>query len=126
MLADQPIFASLPAADLARARTWYAERLDLKPIEEDSAGNFWFETGGARFFVYESQFAGTNQATAAAWTVDDVTGTVAELRGRGVVFEEYDMGEYVTQDGVMTLPDGSKGAWMKDSEGNILGLFQQA
>lgn len=126
MLADQPIYASLPASDLARARAWYSEKLDLKPIEEDSTGNMWFETGGSRFFVYESQFAGTNQATAAAWTTDDAAGAVAELRSRGVVFEEYDMGEYKTVDGMVTLPDGSVGSWFKDSEGNILGLFQQA
>ncbi len=121
-----PLTPSLPASDLVRARTWYAEKLDLKPVEEDSAGNMWFETGGARFFVYESQFAGTNQATAAAWTTDDVSAAVGALKDRGVVFEEYDMGEFVTQDGVMTLPDGSKGAWFRDSEGNILALFQQA
>ena len=126
MLHDVRLEASLPASDLARARAWYQDKLDLKPVEEDQSGNMWFETGGERWFVYESQFAGTNQATAAAWLVNDLTGTVSGLRGRGVVFEEYDMGEFKTEDGVVTLPDGSKGAWFKDSEGNILGMFQQA
>ena len=117
---------AITVSDLDRSIAWYQDKLDLKPVEEDQAGNMWFETGGERWFVYESQFAGTNQATAAAWLVNDLTGTVAGLRGRGVVFEEYDMGEFKTEDGVLTLPDGSKGAWFKDSEGNILGMFQQA
>lgn len=125
MLSDIRLEASLPASDLARARAWYHDKLDLKPVEEDGAGNMWFETGGERWFVYESQFAGTNQATAAAWLVPDLESVAAGLRARGVVFEEYDMGEFKTEDGVLTLPDGSKGAWFKDSEGNILGLFQQ-
>ena len=75
--------------------------------------------------LYPSAFAGTNQATAAGFMVDDFDATVAELRSNGVVFEEYDLGEgMATIDGVITLPDGNKGAWFKDSEGNILGLAQ--
>ena len=126
MLSDVRLEPSLPASDLARARTWYHEKLDLKPVEEDGSGNMWFETGGERWFVYESQFAGTNQATAAAWLVGDLKATVGQLQGRGVVFEEYDMGDFKTENGILALPDGSMGAWFKDSEGNILGLFQQA
>lgn len=127
MLHDVRLEPSLPASDLARARTWYLQKLDLKPVEEDDNGNMWFETGGERWFVYESQFAGTNQATAAAWLVADLESTVGELRARGVVFEEYDMGDdFKTEDGILSLPDGSKGAWFKDSEANILALFQQS
>ena len=126
MLSDVRLEASLPASDLARARAWYHDKLDLEPVEEDASGNMWFETGGERWFVYESQFAGTNQATAAAWLVADLDSIVAGMRARDVVFEEYDMGDFKTEDGVLTLPDGSKGAWFKDSEGNILGLFQQS
>ena len=48
----------------------------------------------------------------------------AELKAKGVKFEDYDFGEIKTVDGVMALPDGSKAAWFKDSEGNILGLSQ--
>ena len=126
MLSDVRLEASLPASDLARARAWYHDKLDLEPVEEDASGNMWFETGGERWVVYESQFAGTNQAAAAAWLVADLDSIVAGMRARDVVFEEYDMGDFKTEDGVLTLPDGSKGAWFKDSEGNILALFQQA
>jgi len=74
--------------------------------------------------VYPSQFAGTNQATAAAWQVDDLAAVVAALRERGVVFEEYDLGEIRTVDGIAVAPDGTKAAWSRDSEGNILGISQ--
>ena len=124
MLADKTLMVSLPAADLARARNWYRDKLDLKPAREDAEEGLWYETGDSRWLVYQSQFAGTNQATAAAWQVDDMDGTVAELGNRGVVFEEYDIEDLKTEDGIMTLPTGQKAAWFKDSEGNILGLFQ--
>jgi predicted enzyme related to lactoylglutathione lyase len=95
----------------------------IEPIEISPEGSFWYELDGTRFMVYQSQFAGTNQATAAALSVDDLEATVAELRARGAVFEDYDFGEDLrTVDGVMTSPGGFKMAWLKDSEGNILGI----
>lgn len=123
---DTRLEPSLPVSDLSRAKQWYLEKLDLKPVREDEmAGGAFYETGGGQFLLYQSEFAGTNQATAAGWQVEDVPAKVAELRSRGVVFEEYDFGdEFKTKDGILALPDGRLGAWFKDSEGNILSLFQ--
>jgi len=115
--------ATLPAADMERAKAWYASVLQIEPVEIDENGDAWYEAGGTRFLLYASQFAGTNQATAMAIEVEDVDTSVAELRAQGAVFEEYDFGDdFRTVDGILTMPDGSKTAWLKDSEGNILGL----
>ena len=76
--------------------------------------------------LYPSGFAGTNQATAAGWQVDDIEAVVAGLKANGVEFQEYDFDELKTVDGIATLPDGLKGAWFIDSEGNILSVFQPA
>jgi catechol 2,3-dioxygenase-like lactoylglutathione lyase family enzyme len=123
MFADIALHATLPATDFGRAKAWYAEKLDLHPIaEDDEPGGTWYETGGVRFLLYESTFAGGNRATAASFTVDDFPAAVAFLRKRGVTFEEYDFGEFKTEDGVLTLPDGNQGAWFHDSEGNILAV----
>ena len=122
MFGNASLHATLPAADLERAKGWYADKLDLNPVEEDDIGGAWYEMGGVPFLLYASDFAGTNQATAASIAVDDFDGAVAGLRGRGVVFEELDMGEMKTEDGVLTLPDGRKAAWFKDSEGNTLAI----
>ncbi len=126
MLADKPLHPSLAAGDIDRARAWYSEKLGLEPEQVGDGGESHYRTGGSRFLLYPSEHAGTNQATAAAWIVDDCEKTVAALKERGVVFEDYDFGELATVDGVLHLPDGSVGAWFKDSEGNILGLFQEA
>ncbi len=117
------IAATLPASDLERAKDWYSRVLQIEPVETSEDGSYWFELEGIRFLVYESRFAGTNQATAAAIGVDDVETAVAEFRSRGAVIEEYDLGEdFRTVNGILTTPAGTKLAWMKDSEGNILGL----
>ena len=119
------IAVTLPAADLDRAKAWYSQVLGLEPVEIELMGEAWYELGGSRFMVYSSQFAGTNQATAAGLMVDDVEATVAQLRARGATFEDYDFGDdFRTVDGIMTLPNGRKGAWFKDSEGNILGISE--
>jgi catechol 2,3-dioxygenase-like lactoylglutathione lyase family enzyme len=113
----------LPASDLERARRWYEEKLGLVPARESPAG-LEYRSGGARFDIYETQFAGTAQNTAAAIIVGDIEKVVDDLAGRGVVFEQYDFGEIKTDDrGIADIP-GERAAWFKDSEGNIIGLGQ--
>jgi catechol 2,3-dioxygenase-like lactoylglutathione lyase family enzyme len=117
------IAATLPASDLERAKAWYARVLQLEPVEITDEGSAWYQADGTRFLLYQSQFAGTNQATAAGIRVDDVETAVDELRARGGVFEDYDLGDDLrTVDGIYTSPGGQKLAWLKDSEGNILAL----
>ena len=114
--------ATIPAKDLQRARRFYEETLGLSAGRE-VAGGILFEAGkGSAFLLYESQFAGTNQATAMGFSVADFDATVDELRGKGVTFEDYDFPGLTTENGVAEMPDGSKAAWFKDPEGNILAL----
>jgi catechol 2,3-dioxygenase-like lactoylglutathione lyase family enzyme len=123
VLENTPLSAALPASDLERAKRWYSEKLGLEPVEEDEYGGAHYETGGTHFLVFLTPFAGTNQATAAGFTVENFDEVIGELRGNGVTFEEVDFGELgKTVDGVITAPDGSKAAWFKDSEGNILSV----
>ncbi len=123
ILADAPVSAGLPAADIERAKAFYEGTLGL-PVVQDLEGALMFACGnGTMFFVYPSEFAGTNKATAAGFQVDDIQAVMEELRGKGVTFEEYDMPGLKTVDGVATLGP-SKSAWFKDTEGNILALVQ--
>jgi len=124
MFAEIPLLATLPASDLQRAVAWYAEKLHLAPVRTIEDGAAEYETGGVRFVVYTSNYAGTNQATAATFTVMDFEPAVTQLRRDGVVFEDYDFGELKTVEGILTFGDGTKAAWFKDSEGNILALAQ--
>ena len=113
--------ATLPAADIERAKAWYSSVLGLEPAEITDSGDVWYEVAGTRLMVYPSQYAGTNQATAVNIRVDDVEATVEELKARGAEFEHYDFGEtFRTVDGIATSPSGEKMAWLKDPEGNII------
>ena len=124
MLRNAPIVPYIPVANVARARRFYEEKVGLKP-EQEYAGGVIYECGkGSWVFMYPSPGAGTSKASAAFWTVDDVAAEVAELKARGVVFEEYDMPGIKTVNGIAT-GGGAKTAWLKDTEGNILAISQR-
>ena len=123
MLKNAPIVPYIPAANVARARRFYEDKVGLVPREE-VAGGVAYECGKHSWvFLYPSGGAGTSQASQAFWQVDDVEAEVAELRARGVVFEEYDMPGLKTVNGIATA-GGNKAAWFKDTEGNILALIE--
>ena len=123
MLKDHPVVPYLPATDVARARRFYEEKIGLVPREE-VAGDVVYECGsGSWIYLYQSAGAGTSEASQAFWQVPDVEQEVRELESRGVAFIDYDMPGLKTVDGIATM-DGAKGAWFKDTEGNILALIQ--
>ena len=131
MLERSDVAARLPAQDLARAKSFYRDKLGLTPSEE-RPGGLRYQCGNGWFSLFESAGAPSGNHTQLAWEVDDVHATVAQLRARGVVFEEYDLpglktansiaevaGHYPSRGGV-----GEKAAWFRDSEGNLLGIGQ--
>ncbi len=122
MFEDTPMDPVLPAADIERAKQWYADKLGLEPVVEDPMLGLEYETGDRRFGLYPSDHAGSNEATAAGFKVDDVEGTAARLRARGVEFEDVEMEGAEAKQGVLTAPTGDQAAWFKDSEGNILAI----
>ena len=125
MLQGFPFYAYIPAKDVARARRFYEGKLGFK-AKQEVAGGVIYEFGEkTACFLYPTPNAGTSQASQAFWQVDDVEREVAELKSRGVVFENYDMPGEKSPSGVVTA-GGAKAAWFKDSEGNILAIIQDA
>ena len=122
MLQKSPMYAYLPVQDVARARRFYEEKLGFKPQKELAGGVVYDFAGGTACFLYPTPNAGTNKASQAFWQVEDVEREVAELKARGVTFEQYDFPGM--KDGIMTGPGSAKSAWFKDPEGNILAIIQ--
>jgi catechol 2,3-dioxygenase-like lactoylglutathione lyase family enzyme len=123
MLQDFPMYAYIPAKDVARARQFYEGKLGFRPKEE-TAGGVVYEFGrGTACFLYPTPNAGTSQASQAFWTVEDVDREIETLEARGVVFEQYDMPGERSPSGAISA-GGAKAAWFKDSEGNIMALIQ--
>ena len=131
LLNDNNVATRLPAHDLERARAFYAEKLGLEPIEE-RPGGLRYKCGDGHFSLFESAGVASGEHTQMAWEVDDLDAVVAELRRRGVVFEDVDLPGLKTVDGIAEVAGnypsaggvGERAAWFRDSEGNLLGLGQ--
>lgn len=123
MLSESPIVAIIPVSDLARAKRFYTDTLGLtmtKESEEDTR----FDCGGTTIGLYETPHGGQAAHTLASWKVGDLDAEMSTLRSRGVTFEEYDLPGIKTVDGVVES-DTMRGAWFKDSEGNILCVTEE-
>ncbi|HSI57002.1 MAG TPA: VOC family protein [Ideonella sp.] len=123
MLQQAPMYAYIPARDMARARRFYEDHVGLVPAQETAGGVVYRFAGQTACFLYPTPNAGTSLASQAFWAVDDVDHEIAALKARGVVFEHYDMPGERSAQGAVTA-GGAKAAWFKDSEGNILALVQ--
>jgi predicted enzyme related to lactoylglutathione lyase len=123
MLQKSPLFAYIPAKDVARARKFYEEKVGLRPARELAGGVVYEFAAGTACFLYPTPNAGTSAASQAFWQVADVEREVAELRAKGVKFEEYP--GMNMKDGIATA-GGAKSAWFKDTEGNIMAIIQSA
>jgi catechol 2,3-dioxygenase-like lactoylglutathione lyase family enzyme len=123
MLATAPIRAYIPASSLERARKFYEDKLGLKPALE-YGGGLIYRCGGTEVFMYQTPNAGTSRASQAFWQVADVEAEVAELKARGVSFEEYDIPGIKMKNSIAT-GGGAKTAWFKDSEGNIMAVTER-
>ena len=122
MLSSASVTANIPAADLDRARSFYADQLGMTPAAEVAdAGMLIYRTdGGSIFQVYKTEYAGQAGHTIAQFHVDDVRGEARALQSKGVTLETYDMPGVTWDDGVADMGGIGKAAWFKDSEGNIL------
>jgi catechol 2,3-dioxygenase-like lactoylglutathione lyase family enzyme len=130
MLKNGRVATRLPAQDLERARAFYGDKLGLEPVEEREGGLRYICAAG-EFALFESSGAASGDHTQMGWEVEDIDVTVRELRARGVVFEDYDVPGLKTVDGIADIEgnypskgSGERGAWFRDSEGNLLGIGQ--
>ncbi|SCE24554.1 Catechol 2,3-dioxygenase [Streptomyces sp. SolWspMP-5a-2] len=129
LLARGRVTTRLPAQDLDRARRFYAEVLGLDPVDE-RPGGLLYRCGVTDFVVFASTGASPGTFTQMAWEVEDLDRVVGELRSRGVEFEEVETPAIRTADGIAEIEGnypskgahGERGAWFRDSEGNLIGL----
>ncbi|HEY4396751.1 MAG TPA: VOC family protein [Acidimicrobiia bacterium] len=130
LLENAEVSARLPAQDLDRARAFYSDKLGLEPVEE-RPGGLRYRCGDCFFSVFQSTGRASGDHTQMAFEVDDLESVVAELRRRGVVFEEFDLPGLRTVDGFADVEGnypskgvGERAAWFRDSEGNLFGIGQ--
>ena len=126
MLQSSPMYAYIPVKDVARARRFYEQKVGLQPKQEVAGGVVYEFADKTACFLYPTANAGSSRASQAFWQVADIEREVAELKGRGVAFESYDIPDGDKSPSGVITAGGAKAAWFKDSEGNIMAIIQYA
>ena len=124
MLSTAPLTTVLPVKDMDRARRFYEQALGLKPAGFGADGNFIFACSGNSSIALIVKPEGTKaEHTAISFQVEGIEQRIAELKERGVVFEDYDLPGLKTVEHVCVL-GSHRAAWFKDTEGNYLCLHE--
>src|SRR2546423_9229136 len=121
MLGDNEVMATVAVKNRAAGRKFYEGKLGFKIVHTEGDQAVAYQSGKSQLLVYQSQFAGSNKATAATWMVRDVEGLAKELKAKGITFEHYDF-PGMTRKGDVHVAGTHKNAWFKDPDGNILAL----
>jgi catechol 2,3-dioxygenase-like lactoylglutathione lyase family enzyme len=122
MLKDANAVANIAVKDIEAARKFYGQTLGLSEVGREGDELVAYKSGSTSIYVYRSDYAGTNQATAMTWSVDDeIEDVVRELKSKGISFEHYDMPD-TKLEGDIHVSQGMKVAWFKDPDGNILNV----
>jgi len=124
MLGTRNAVANLAVSDLDRARDFYTGTLGLKQVDNEGEELIVLQSGDSALNVYRSDYAGTNEATAVTWAVDNIKAEIEALKEKGVMFEHYDM-PGLERDGDVHVGEGMKIAWFKDPDGNILNIVEE-
>jgi catechol 2,3-dioxygenase-like lactoylglutathione lyase family enzyme len=125
MLSDARYEAALPCSDLERAKAFYTGKLGLTPASEQPAGAFYEGRDGTSFLLFPSAGSASGSHSQMGFMVADIDTEVRDLKQRGVRFEEYDFPGFDKATSIASV-GGTRAAWFKDSEGNLLGIVQQA
>ena len=122
MLRNIDVAATVAVRSLERARPFYEDVLGLVREDQAEMGVQTYRAGKTAVLVYESEFAGTNEATSLTWALgNDFDAVIDDLGSKGVTFEQYDMEGATFDDGVHRFGD-MKLVWIKDQDGNIIHL----
>lgn len=125
MLGSREVTATVAVREIERARYFYEETLGLKRVPNGEPDALVFRSGSSTILVYQSEYAGSNQATALTWVVgDDLEEEAAALKAKGVVFGRYDL-PGTTREGDVHVSDGMRAAWFTDVDGNILAMVSR-
>jgi catechol 2,3-dioxygenase-like lactoylglutathione lyase family enzyme len=125
MLGNKDAAANIAVKNLEKAKKFYEEILGLTQVGAEGQEVIVYKSGSSTIIVYQSKYAGTNQATAVTWAVGkEMESIVQELKAKGITFEHYDMPD-MKREGDIHIAGDMKVAWFKDPDGNILNIVNQ-
>ena len=125
MVRNNRVSAVLVSTDLERSQSFYQDKVGLTLSPGTIKNHLLFDCGdGTTLLIYGRGNPNLADHTQVRFWSADIDKDVAELVGRGIEFEEYDMGAFKTVDHVVTSAGIGRSAWFKDPDANTIALFQ--
>lgn len=124
MLKNHMAHATLPVADLTKAKAFYIGVLGFEEVDAENDSAVLIRAGnGTRFALYVTPNADRAGHTQLGFDAEDIEAEVADLKSRGVVFEEYDLPGFKTVGSIADTPP-TRAAWFLDPDHNTVGLVE--
>ena len=123
MLTRAPVMTMLPVKDLERARDFYVNKLGLEAEGLAADGKFVLRASGTKLGLIPKPEGTKAEHTAVGFEVEDVAAEIKALKGRGIMFHDYDFPGFKTVDHMIEIGT-DRAAWFSDTEGNILCIHQ--
>lgn len=122
MLGKAKLTAFAATAHPRRARAFYQRTLGLRLLTDDRFA-LAFDSNGVQLRVQKVEKVTPPPFTVLGWEVASIRRAMTALAKAGVTFERY---PFLEQDaaGVWTAPGGTRVAWFKDPDGNLLSLAE--
>jgi catechol 2,3-dioxygenase-like lactoylglutathione lyase family enzyme len=122
MLASMDMIGFLLTKDYEKARSFYEGNLGFEFVSLDQFA-LVMQAGKSMIRIVKDPTFTPLRSTVLGWKVDDIEGMVDWLTKRGVVFDKYPFVQDKER-GIWTAPGGSKVAWFRDPDGNVLGVSE--
>lgn len=126
-LHNMAVTTMLAEDDLEQGRKFWRDTLGFEEIWADAEyGEIIFQAGDSTFALYQHKGGSKADHTQMVFQVPDVRSMKQQLEGKGVRFEDYDMPDLKTEQGVVDWGDKGQAAWFTDPGGNIIGLVTES
>jgi len=124
MLSAGDLIGFVHTTDYDKARAFFEGKLGLEFVSLDKFA-LVVNSGCRMIRITRVPKFTPLQGTVLGWRVEDIQSVATWLTNRGVILEKYTFAQDQTL-GIWTAPEGSKVAWFKDPDGNILSISQHA
>ena len=121
---EQALFTFVPVRDAERAKAFYADVLGLELLE-DTPFAIVFKVPGGTLRLAKTPDCHPQPFSLVGWVVPDIEADMKGLAQKGVSFEHFS-GLPQDEAGIWTVPDGTRICWLRDPDGNLLSLTQEA
>ncbi len=121
-LGAQRMMAFIAVRDPKAAKAFYRDRLGLKLVGEEPVA-LVFDSNETILRAQIVESVAPARGTALGWEVQDIAATIRLLKDAGIEFMSV---QGFRQDalGVWTANDGTKVAWFRDPDGNVLSVTE--